>query len=356
MPVRSRRPILLLRLLLSRGLMLIGVLASAALIALAGVLPQIPRQRAISLVEARGGSIQYEATFPGWVTELFGVGAERFQPVSQINLDGTGVGDRMMPWLVHLDEAGVVWLNSARITDHGALRLLEFASITSLDVGATALTQRSFVPLLERHQELDTLWAQDTSFGDESLRALCTASSLTNLWIPRTEVTDAGLAYLAGHPNLTALDLDHTQVGDAGIAHLAGCTSLSQLSLAHTRVEGPGLEHLARLPSLDTLNLNGTPVGDAGLRHLSRSTSLQALSLDDTKVTDAGLAHLAGIPSLRSLSLHGVQMTDAGLEHLHGASGLTDLSFDSQQVSAAALRRFAEALPHCSVNASGGFY
>jgi len=351
---RSRsRPWFVFRLFLSGWFMLLGIAASVILIALAAVLPQIPRQRAIALVESRGGELSYNTTFPTWAYESFGEERlRRFDSVYEINLDGADVDDAVLARLVELKEANIVWLNSATITDRGGLLLASFSSITSLDLGNTRLTERSIVPILEQHTRLEIIWLQNTEAGDESLRALSGAKSLQNLSIYNTRITDEGLAHLSGLPLLASLDIDNTNVGDDGIAHLGGCRSLSDLTLANTHVEGPGLAPLGRLRSLRSLNLTGTPVGDEGARCLSASTSLRDLHLDGTNITDAGLEHLAKITSLSTLSLNGVEITDEGLRHLHSMTNLRELYIGSSQVTPEAIAELRAALPDCSVNGS----
>lgn len=349
---RSRtRPWLIFRILLSGGVMMLAVCGSLILIALAALLPQIPRQRAITLVESRGGSLSFNNTYPEWVYEAFGPErVQRMESVSEINLDGADVDDAVIARLIELREAKVVWLNSGQMTDRGARLLTNFESITSLDLGSTNLTERSLVPILEQHTSLETVWLQHTAAGDEALRALADTTTLRNLRIYNTNVTDAGLAHLSRLSRLYDLDLDNTAVGDEGLAHLAGCHSLSDLSLANTQVSGPGLEPLAHLPSLQHLNLSGTRVDDEGARHLSASTSLTTLNLDGTLVTDDGLEHLAKITTLSSLSLHGVEITDRGLRHLQDATHLSELYIDTHLLTPDAVAELRAALPNCSIN------
>lgn len=333
---------------------MMGVFASLILITLAAVMPQIPRQRAITLVQSRGGSLSWDTTYPPWAYSL--IGEERilrFEHVSEINLDGTDVDDAVIARLIELKEARLVWLNSANITDRGALLLRNFLSISSLDLGNTNLTERSLVPVMKHHQNLQTVWLQGTEAGDETLRALSGATSLQNLYVADTYITDAGLVHLSGLPRLSNVIMSGTNIGDAGVAHLGTCPSLSDLDLARTQIEGPGLEPLARLPALHSLNLNGTPLGNEGARHLGASTSLMSLMLDGTNLTDAGLEHLANIKTLSTLSLNGVEITDEGLEHLQQATGLSELYIDSRQVTPEGISDLRHALPGCSVNGGG---
>ena len=333
---------------------MVGVFASLILITLAAIMPQIPRQRAITLVQSRGGSLSWDTTYPPWAYSL--IGEERilrFERVSEINLDGMDVDDAVIARLLELKEARLVWLNSGDITDRGALLLTDFLSISSLDLGNTNLTERSLVPVMEHHQKLQTVWLQGTEAGDDTLRALSGATSLQNLYIADTYITDTGLRHLSGLPRLSNVILSGTNIGDAGIAQLGTCPSLSDLDLARTQIEGLGLEPLARLPALHNLNLNGTPLSDEGARNLGASTSLISLMADGTNLTDAGLEHLANIKTLSTLSLNGVEITDEGLGHLHQATGLSELYIDSSQVTPEGVRDLRTALPGCSINGGG---
>jgi hypothetical protein len=347
-------PHFLARWLGSRAFLLCGLVAAPVLLLLALWLPQLPRQRAIRAVEAAGGEVEFEETIPGWIYGVCGERIEYLEPVSQIHLDGAGVDDRFMSHLRLLDRANVVWLNKARVTDRGAVTLLEFANIESLDLGETAVTEATLVPILRHHPRLVTIWLQGTAAGDATLEALGGTRTLHDLYIPRTRITDHGLAHLASLPVLAELDLSQTAVGDPGLKQLASCPALSILALEQTEVSDAGLEHLARLPALERLNLIGTRVTGAGLAHLTRAPRLDRLHLDQTRVGDDGLEHVAAIKSLTMISLVGTRVTDAGLAKLATARYLSQIDLGGSTITAEGVLRLRQALPNCTVDDSGG--
>lgn len=341
------------RCLSSTGFVLSGLVAAVVLLLLALFLPQLPRQRAIRAVEAAGGDVYFADSIPYWLYTLCGERIEYLESATEIHLDGTGVDDRLLSRLRLLNSAQVVWLNGAKISDQGALTLLEFPSITSLDLGDTAVTEAALVPILRCHKHLDTIWLEGTATGDAVLEVLGGTATLVNLSIDRTKVTDQGLAHLARLPELNDLDLSHTAVGDAGIAHLAACPKLTTLALGFTQVTDAGLEHLARMPELQELVLNGTPIRGPGLKHLAAARHLTSVSFNHSQLGDEGLEHIAAIKSLTLISLTGTHVTDAGLAKLETAKQLTHIYVGDTLATPEGIARLRQALPDCSIDESG---
>ena len=343
-------PARVMQLITSKAFLLAGLMLAAVLLALALWMPQLPRQRTIGMVEAKGGTIYYNASLPEWVYSVFGDRLERFQTVYEINLDGTGVDDRIMPHLVNLREAHTVWLNDARITDAGVRYLLDFPRITSLDLGGTPISEDALLPVLRQHRELDTIGRQETQIGDATLEVLGGIPTLRSLTLHSTQLTGAGLHHLGKLPALTSLVLDSNRFGPAGLAGLSASPSITEVTLISTDVTDEHMAALAAMPALSSVNLSGTAITDEGLRALAASKSITSLVLSDTKITDEGLAHLAAMPALRSLAVDGTQVTDAGLEPLLTSTRLSDINVNRTQVTAAGITRLRQALPDCSVN------
>lgn len=339
-----------MRLVTSKAFLLAGLMLAAVLLVLALWMPELPRQRAIGMVQAEGGTVYYESELPEWVYGVFGDRLERFQAVYEINLDGTGVDDRIMPHLVNLREAHTVWLNSAEVTDEGVRHLLEFPRITSLDLGGTQITEEGLLPVLRQHRELETVWLQDTAIGDATLEALGDIPTLQSLTLHNTQLGDAGLAHLARLPVLSSVILTGNRVGSEGVVALTAAPSLVDITLESTQVDNDAMAALAAMPGLISLNLASTAVTDEGMAALAASKSLANLNLSGTQVGDAGLAHLAQMPSLSTLSLDGTRVTDEGLRALEGAKHLTDLHVNSDGVTAEGIAQLRWALPDCSVN------
>ncbi len=348
----ARPPSYFTRGLSSRAFVTCGLIAAPLLLLLALWMPQVPRQRAIRAVEAAGGDVYFADSIPGWLYELCGERVEYLEAATEIHLDGTGVDDGLMPQLRLLNTASVVWLNGARVTDQGVSVLLEFPNITSLDLGDTAVTEATLVPLLRQHRQLETIWLQGTAAGDASLEVLGGTSTLQELLIPRTRITDKGLKHLARLPVLEELDLSETAVGDNGMASLSASRTLTNLALEQSEVSDAALEHLARMPALEQINLIDTRITGTGLASLSRAPRLNRLYLDRTLVSEVGLEHVAAMRSLELLSLTGTRVTDAGLAKLESAKQLRQLYVGAIPASPEAIVRLRRALPDCTIDES----
>ena len=117
------------------------------------------------------------------------------------------------------------------------------------------------------------------------------------------------------------------------------------------------LRILSRHPNIHDfrgLLIQETQITDEGLQAFcEQAPSLRALNLNKTGITDIGVQYLAELPALSSLYLMSTEITDAALTALMNAD-LGRLSIRDTDISEAALLRFHEQHPNCSINRDGG--
>jgi Leucine-rich repeat (LRR) protein len=170
---------------------------------------------------------------------------------------------------------------------------------------------------------LEVLWLYDSHITDEYLAHLSGLATIRTLDIVRTRITDAGFTWLKTLPNLTELTLRGSPVTGQGLRQLQGLAQLRYLDLSDTRISDAGTPSLGSLSQLTNLFLTNTSVGDPGLVSLEGLTGLTRLGLAGTKITDAGLKHLKRMTRLSQLFLTDTAVTADGTQILQ--SWLPDL-------------------------------
>jgi hypothetical protein len=168
---------------------------------------------------------------------------ERLPTISDLWLDGCGIGDESMVYLSNLRHLDFLLLRDNQITDLG-------------------------LPQLENLTALETL-------------------DLTN-----NRITNDGLAYLAKLTNLKALWLDGTDISDDGLKHLAPLKALTLLSVNHTAVTSSGAAKFhAHLPNC-RIQPYLSADEEAAIR-TSQKAQMQAIQ-DDYKRTNEYIRKLTG--------------------------------------------------------------
>ncbi|MBS0208202.1 MAG: protein kinase [Planctomycetes bacterium] len=188
-----------------------------------------------------------------------------------------------------------------------------------------------------------------TRISDAGVAHLTNMSSLGSLSLDGTRVTDAGLQAIATDVSLHHLTLGWTPISDEGLGSLKSLKHLSTLALNHSPISGQGLAKLGEMPELTMLYLSGINIRDDELAVLKQFPNLQSLHLDQTDISDAGVTWLITYPKLHTLAVRGTRITDAGLEQLQALPYLRQLCISHEQYSAAAIKRFTDARPDCSL-------
>ncbi|XP_045795974.1 BTB/POZ domain-containing protein FBL11 isoform X1 [Trifolium pratense] len=141
--------------------------------------------------------------------------------------------------------------------------------------GCIYVTDIGISGLIDRCEKLNSLVVCDTSFGINSVEALCSAN------FPSLRSGDKHLNSLVG--NLQAL-------------HMGGCIGVSELSLQ---------DLMSQSQVLKSLCLRGTHLVDRALYNF-KGSSLEMLDVSDTKISEAALSYvIRRHPNLKSLKARG---------------------------------------------------
>ncbi|KEH24132.1 ubiquitin-protein ligase [Medicago truncatula] len=139
--------------------------------------------------------------------------------------------------------------------------------------GCICVTDIGISDLIHRCNKLNSIVVCDTSFGINSVQALCSA------------ISDGG-----NFPSL------HSVVSNLQALHMGGCIGISELSLQ---------ELMSQTQVLKNLCLRGTYLVDQALFNF-KGSSLEMLDVSDTKISEAALSFVIhGNPSLKSLKARG---------------------------------------------------
>lgn len=229
-------------------------------------------EKALKVVERRGGSVRREGNMSK--------GA-----VIEVNLHGSSIPDDDLKELVAFKKLVVLDLyRCTKVTDAG---VKDFGALKDLQVIVLAHTQVT----------------------DASVKRLATCKSLTRLDLRSTKVTDAGMKAVAAHKGLTQLFLSETAISDAGLKDLVPLDKLHLLAIGSTKVTDEGVKGLAAKTSLRVLAVYNTKITDAGVKSLAALENLNDLTLTQTVVTDAGLRALMPLKNLTKLSVINTNVT-----------------------------------------------
>jgi hypothetical protein len=315
---------------------------------------RVRQQRAaVARIQQLGGTIQYaheidssgrripDPSLPGspWLRRL--LGAEFFDSVVRVDLDGTAVTNDDLRIIGRLRGVESMHLNSTKVSDAGVYEL------------------RSW-------RKLHYLGLMETRITSTSLEHLAGLQELNCLPLGKTAVDDAGLVHLRGRRKLMILGLGETRVTSQGLQHLHSCTELTDLSLRSTAVDDDALETLLSLPNLGRLDVSDSNISGPGL--LTLTDALPEYVLDgnlidfygsaDKKVArstvqwapvTARIVALDGEDRLKLIDFSWCNIQDEHLAALHGLKHVELIDLRGSDVTKEGVAALREALPQCEV-------
>jgi predicted Ser/Thr protein kinase len=156
--------------------------------------------------------------------------------------------------------------------------------------------------LMASKRDLKHASFQNAGMKDEWLRHFGQAALLEQLQLSQCfSVTDAGIAHLAKLRQLRRLVLNDTKVTGRAVAALASAGMLESLSVDLDKpLDWDG--RLGAFPNLKILNLRGSPSVE-GLRQIARLQSLTSLTLSEGQLSAGHLEALSGAPALSEITL-----------------------------------------------------
>jgi Leucine-rich repeat (LRR) protein len=293
--------------------------------------------------------------------------------LQELYLNYSKISDDGLKYLKGMKAMKYLFLRGAPLTGSGLAQLKEMANLTYLDLDGSKVDDASLTHLAGL-AKLSELYLSGTGVTDDGLKHLKGMKELRTLYVQKTSVTgtglkdvafwnlyagdskfnDEGLKAIAGNTKIWTLHLGATKVTDDGLKHLKGLANLSSLNLNETKVTGTGLSALKGLKYVSDIKLYKAAVTDEGLKFVKDLAAANVyLSLDYCPITDKGLAHFKGLNNISSLNLSDItKITDAGLANLEGLTKATQILLYRTAVTKEGVDKLKKALPKCFIQSS----
>jgi internalin A len=157
--------------------------------------------------------------------------------------------------------------------------------------------------------DLRASWVTDTD-----LRKLLQFPSLSYLDLSLTRITDQGMVELRNAPGIVELNLYYAEyVTDEGLAAIKDWKKLKRLNVHGAKISDTTLDHISGIATLESVNIGSANITDVGIERLVSLPNLKELTMGGNAMGDAGLQALRQIPGLTYLDLNGRQGTDANV-------------------------------------------
>jgi Leucine-rich repeat (LRR) protein len=247
---------------------------------------------------------------------------------------------------------GSASLKGAKITDPIMKDLLEFPSLTRVDLRDAPNVTATGIADLARVKKLQTLELQGAVVSDDAAKALAVATGLTELKLSEGGLTDDGVKDFAALTKLQSLTLlKNAKIRGTTVPALVTLKELTNLSVSGcTLGDLAGWSALKKLPKLTNLSLTSAEVTDAGLKELGQVAQLTSITLDGSPITDAGLHELVRMKALQRLSVLDTKITEKAVPILSEMKQLTYLNVSEKQIGKDGAEALKKALPKCDVD------
>ncbi|HEY9711946.1 MAG TPA: protein kinase, partial [Chroococcales cyanobacterium] len=246
-------------------------------------------------------------------------------PLNMLNLEGTGVTDGVMRWLIEMPTLQTLSLCTTRISDASSAYFLSLPQLRILYLGATDITKES-LRSIGKLPKLQELYLNDDAIGG-GLEYL-SRSKLHLLSLNRVHLSRQDLQDITGIASIDDLAFKECELSDDEVKIIATMPDVKKLELScDSQLTAQALQSLGRMPRLSQLILDGdtitdgikyligsniavlsvqrTELSDGDISALSRMKRLAVLSLRETKITDAQLLRLAKVKNLERIALQG---------------------------------------------------
>jgi Leucine-rich repeat (LRR) protein len=187
-----------------------------------------------------------------------------------IHVSETPVSDQAISNINKMKDLQSLSIDGTTVTDDG-LALLELPKAGGLDLGKTAVTDKSLPHIGSSFKRLDWLSFNDTKVTDNGVAALVDLRSLKTLVLIHTPVSDKCLAVMKEFPRLRDLELAGDNITDHGIAAISGISTLDVLDLRETKISDQCVDELAKMQSLKRLDVNSTALSAQAIDRLKKA-------------------------------------------------------------------------------------
>jgi Leucine-rich repeat (LRR) protein len=247
---------------------------------------------------------------------------------------------------------GGVILTGAKVTDAALKDLLEFPSLTHVEIKNATKVTADGLSILGKVKKLSFVEISGPIADDQIAKTLASVPTITELRLNNGNLTDDGVKALAALTKLETVTFSQNKnLKGTSIPGLTAAKGLKYLTVTNCQLgdlEGWGA--LRNLKGLTGMSLSKGGVTDAGMKEVGKLTQLKNLNLDGNPITDAGLAEISGLRLLDNLSLADTKITEKAVPTLSKFTKLSFLTVNEKQIGKAGGEALKKALPNCDVN------
>ena len=260
------------------------------------------------------------------------------------------------PYKDYLTDEGIYVTFGQGIGEPALLKLLaqrDLHPLRSVSIHGQRLTAASAAAIMgaEATSALHSLYLQESSIGDEGLKAIAAAPRLAQLQhinLDKVGATAKGVTALANSPHLQpeSLSLGWQAVGDEGAVALAKAAGIQTLHLESAEIGPTGMVALLQGTSAKALTFITNPGGLDQLSHVSPAVQGLHFKACGFESDDIQMLAKATAPGLTSLSIKLMSLTDADLHAIIAApwfKQLDQLVLSAQRTSPDSRRALIDA-------------
>ncbi len=256
----------------------------------------------------------------------------------------TGITDREIEALNHLEKLRLLDVSSTRVTGKNFSKLKLLRSLSTLMLSSET-TDHGVKEVASSFPNLESISIDGRSVTDLGLLALSPLKKLKKISIHDTSVTGAGFYSLATHRNLEFVDLSLSNVSDNIVDVLVRLPKLRYICLSSSKkVTGVGFDRLRICKDLEALSLEFTGVNDTGMRDLAKIESLKYLNVLGCRLSANAVNEIVKAKNLIELDISGMPIDDACLDLLATLPMLREVGLGNTNASKEGIRQFYEAI------------
>lgn len=276
------------------------------------------RASALTNYEKYGGTIEYEQSYPKWLTTLrleSWVNEKAFRRITALNYNSDADLNRLDASFNLSQVTRLTPDNQEKCTPEGIMPLSRFPSLKGLTLTGNFINNELLTQAVELEQ-LEGLGFNNGTVTNEMLTTIARLPHLKRLFISNCQFEENAFQFVKQITQIESLALDRSPIHDPHLSGISNLQSLSQLFINDLDISRQGLEEISNLPFLGDLTLPGTVITADKRQALRNFKGMHNLFFKQLDITDEGLAYLLADDSLAStrfsvpLNLNNSQITD----------------------------------------------
>lgn len=300
-----------------------------------------------------------------------------FEITSVMIRNSTNLSDRELLRLTGLKKLKRLdLLGSRNFSDVGLSIISSLASIESLELGFTSVTDKVVSELL-KSSGLSDIGLGEVAIGDlaveqlirglpnlkrfmvsskasdECLKAVAASPKLTELSVKKSQLTSKGVSYLQKAAQLSEIQI--VAADDSTVGLLAQLTQVDRISFNMCEATPAGLRPLLSRPGIKYLHIGDSPrIGDEHVATMIEYSQPLHLSLMNISITDRSIHLLAKVSHWKELEFQRTAITDAAISDLVRLTTLQRLNIRETKITIQGIESLKSALPNCYIETDFG--